>query len=216
MARILDREEMAGRCRKFGISRKTGHKIFRRCRDFGLDGLTDRSRRLYRQANQLPLQVESRILQPKQEHRSWGAAKVGEKLRRLDLGGQFPVITMPAGRFTLADGLDRVLMYTPHPSGPELSVQHYDASAFWDLPMEPSPYMATGRGAPRPRRTLHRRCSGTSGGDRGPVVQSRRGLHSGGEVLVPGQAPFLRRTCTNVLPRHLHGRSRRRRFRSGK
>jgi len=84
---------MAGLCREFGISRKTGYKIFRRYRNFGLDGLTDRSRRPYRQANQLPFQVESRIVQLKQEHPSWGAPKIREKLRRMDLGVQTPAIS---------------------------------------------------------------------------------------------------------------------------
>jgi putative transposase len=45
---------MAPLCRGFGISRKTGYKIFHRYKDCGLEGLTDRSRRPYRQANQLP------------------------------------------------------------------------------------------------------------------------------------------------------------------
>jgi transposase len=33
-------------CREFDISRKTGYKIFNRYKDCGLEGLTDRSRRL--------------------------------------------------------------------------------------------------------------------------------------------------------------------------
>ena len=49
--------KMAGLCREFGISRKTGYKIYTRYKDCGLDGLTDRSRRPYRHANQLPLQI---------------------------------------------------------------------------------------------------------------------------------------------------------------
>ena len=93
VARLLDGEKMAGLCREFGISRKTGYKIFRRYRDYGLDGLTDRSRRPYRQANQLPFQVESRIVQLKQEHPSWGAPKIREKLRRMDLGVNTPAIS---------------------------------------------------------------------------------------------------------------------------
>jgi putative transposase len=73
VAPLLDGEKMSGLCREFGISRKTGHKIFRRYRDFGLDGLTDRSSCRYRQANQLPFQVEPCIAQLKREHPSWGA-----------------------------------------------------------------------------------------------------------------------------------------------
>ena len=49
IARLLDGEKMAGLCREFGISRKTGYKIYARYKDCGLDGLTDRSRRPYRQ-----------------------------------------------------------------------------------------------------------------------------------------------------------------------
>lgn len=39
VARLLDGEKMAGLCREFGISRKTGYKIFNRYRDTGLEGL---------------------------------------------------------------------------------------------------------------------------------------------------------------------------------
>jgi hypothetical protein len=34
-------------CREFGISRKTGYKIFDRYQECGVEGLTDRSRRPY-------------------------------------------------------------------------------------------------------------------------------------------------------------------------
>jgi putative transposase len=93
VARLLDGEKMAVLCREFEISRKTGYKIFHRYKDCGLEGLTDRSRRPYRQAGQLPFQVESRIVQLKQEHPSWGAPKIREKLRRLALGIHTPAIS---------------------------------------------------------------------------------------------------------------------------
>ncbi len=57
----------------------------------GLEGLTDRSRRPYRQANRLPFQVETLILSLKREHPSWGAPKIRAKLRR-----RFPDIKPPA------------------------------------------------------------------------------------------------------------------------
>jgi transposase len=59
VARILDGEPMAALCREFGISRKTGYKIFDRYREHGLEALTDRSRRPVRYGNQLPQQLES-------------------------------------------------------------------------------------------------------------------------------------------------------------
>jgi len=53
VARLLDGESMSEVCREFGISRKTGYKIFTRYKDEGLEALTDRSRRPVRYANQL-------------------------------------------------------------------------------------------------------------------------------------------------------------------
>ena len=64
IARVLDGEPMARVCEEFSISRKTGYKILKRYRDCGVDGLTDRSRRPYLHANQLPLQIETLIEPP--------------------------------------------------------------------------------------------------------------------------------------------------------
>jgi len=91
IARLLDGEKMAAACRDFGISRKTGYKILTRYNEIGLDGLTDRSRRPYRQANQLPFQIEAQIVRLKQERPSWGAPKIREKLNRL-----YPDVHTPA------------------------------------------------------------------------------------------------------------------------
>ena len=93
VARLLDGEKMAALCREFDVSRKTGYKIFQRYKDCGLEGLTDRSRRPYRQANQLPLQVQTLIVRLKREHPSWGAPKIREKLRRQVLDVQLPAIS---------------------------------------------------------------------------------------------------------------------------
>src|SRR5258707_4186607 len=75
VARLLEGEKMAVLCREFDISRKTGYKIFSRYKACGMEGLTDRSRRPYRQANQLPFQVETLIVQLRREHSSLGGAK---------------------------------------------------------------------------------------------------------------------------------------------
>jgi len=85
VARLLDGEPMTDVCREFGISRKTGYKIFDRYKEHGLEALTDRSRRPVRYANQLPPQVEKLIVRLKQDKPHWGARKVRELLvRRLD------------------------------------------------------------------------------------------------------------------------------------
>jgi len=80
VARYLDGEKIAALCGEFGISRVTGHSIIDRYRDSGMEAFTDRRRRPYRQANQLPMQVEKLILLIKQEWPTWGAPKVRERL----------------------------------------------------------------------------------------------------------------------------------------
>jgi len=85
VAKLLDGESMTEVCREFGISRKTGYKVFQRYRDSGVEALTDRSRRPVRYANQLPSQIESLIVTLKREKPHWGARKIRELLvRRLD------------------------------------------------------------------------------------------------------------------------------------
>ena len=91
IARSLDGEQMAGLCREFGISRKTGYKILTRYNEVGLEGLTDRSRRPYRHANRLPFQIETLIVRLKQDKPSWGAPKIRERLARL-----YPDVHRPA------------------------------------------------------------------------------------------------------------------------
>ena len=82
---------MTGLCEEFGISRKTGYKIFNRYKECGLEALQDRSRRPVRYGNQLPMQVEKCILRLKKEKPSWGAKKLREKLVR-----KYPDIKPPA------------------------------------------------------------------------------------------------------------------------
>ena len=80
VARLLEGEAMSDLAREFGISRKTGYKIFNRYREHGLEALCDRSRRPWRYANQLPIQLESLIVRAKRERPHWGARKIRELL----------------------------------------------------------------------------------------------------------------------------------------
>lgn len=82
VARLLDGEAMSDLCRDFGISRKTGYKIFNRYKEAGLAALSDRSRRPVRYANQLPPQVENLIVRLKRDKPHWGARKIRELLLR--------------------------------------------------------------------------------------------------------------------------------------
>jgi putative transposase len=72
VARLLEGEKMAPLCVEFGISRKTGYKIFDRYKDTGVTAFTNRSRRPYRQANRLPAPIEATIVRLKREYPGWG------------------------------------------------------------------------------------------------------------------------------------------------
>jgi putative transposase len=91
VARLLDGEKMAGLCQEFGISRKTGYKIYDRYKDHGAEAFSDRSRRPYRHANQLPHAIEAQIVRLKSEYPMWGAPKIRERLRR-----KYPDLRCPA------------------------------------------------------------------------------------------------------------------------
>ncbi len=102
VGRLLDGEAMTEVCREFGISRKTGYKIFDRYREHGLEALTDRSRRPVRYANQLPGQIEALVVSLKRGKPHWGARKIRELLVRRLAGD----VRVPA-RSTIHAVLDR-------------------------------------------------------------------------------------------------------------
>jgi transposase InsO family protein len=102
VGRLLDGEAMTEVCREFGISRKTGYKIFDRYKEHGLEALTDRSRRPVRYANQLPAQIEGLIVSLKRGKPHWGARKIRELLVRRLAGD----VRVPA-RSTIHAVLDR-------------------------------------------------------------------------------------------------------------
>jgi len=91
VARLLEGESMASVCRDFSISRKTGYKIFDRYKNFGIEGLCDRSRRPHKPANQLPVQVIAALVGLKKQKPHWGAPKIRELFKR-----KHPTISLPA------------------------------------------------------------------------------------------------------------------------
>jgi hypothetical protein len=62
-------------CGEFGISRKTGYKIYDRYKDCGVHGL------------------EARVVRLKREYPGWGAPKIREKLRQHVAAPQCPAIS---------------------------------------------------------------------------------------------------------------------------
>ena len=91
IARLRDGEKMSELCREFQISRKTGYKIWTRYQASGLEALSDRSRRPYKQANRLPIQIENLIVSLKEEKPTWGAPKIRERLKQ-----KYPDVQVPA------------------------------------------------------------------------------------------------------------------------
>ena len=93
VARLLEGEKMAPLCAEFGISRKTGYKIFDRYKDCGVQAFSDRSHRAHRQANRLPAPIEATIVRLKRGYPGWGAPKIREKLRQQFTGPHLPAIS---------------------------------------------------------------------------------------------------------------------------
>jgi transposase InsO family protein len=92
--RLMEGEEMSLLCREFGISRKTGYKIYDRYKEQGLQALSDRSRRPFRYGNQLPAQIETSIVRFKKEKPHWGARKIRELLiRRIPNDVRIPAVS---------------------------------------------------------------------------------------------------------------------------
>ena len=88
--RLDDGERMSDLCREFGISRKTGYKIWNRYNEGGLDGLFDESKKPLSNPNQTPESVERIILKLKKERETWGPTKLREYLMKKHRNISFP------------------------------------------------------------------------------------------------------------------------------
>jgi len=130
VARLLEGEKMAPLCAEFGISRKTGYKIYDRYNDCGVQAFTDRSRRPYRQANRLPPQLEAVIVRLKREYPGWGAPKIREKLRQQCLGPPLPAISTVHAVLDRYSLVRRRRRRRPTATGTELS-RPTESNALW-------------------------------------------------------------------------------------
>jgi putative transposase len=88
--RLEDGERMSELCREFGISRKTGYKIYSRFQDLGPAGLYDESRAPKRQWQQTPREIEDLIVKLRKRHVTWGPKKLKAYLERKRPGLTFP------------------------------------------------------------------------------------------------------------------------------
>lgn len=93
VSRCLDGEKMTDLCREFGVSRKTGYKIYNRYVANGLAGLSDESRKPKKLANLTDSGVASLILKYKREKPTWGAPKLRELFLRKHQNIKAPAIS---------------------------------------------------------------------------------------------------------------------------
>src|ERR1700688_2872439 len=68
-------------CRRFGISRQTGHLYLRRHRETGAAGLEDRSRRPLSCPRRSPDVIEKKIVDLRKANPAWGGRKLARVLR---------------------------------------------------------------------------------------------------------------------------------------
>lgn len=101
VGRLVEGEKMSDLCREFGISRKTGYKIYARFEANGLDGLKDHSKAARNRPNQTDKSMERAIIQVRLEHPTWGAPKIKGYLQK-----KHGSIVVPA-RSTIHAILDR-------------------------------------------------------------------------------------------------------------
>lgn len=116
---------MSEACRRSGVSRKTGHKIWNRWLSDGVDGLRDRSRRPHTSPTRTPRFVEELIIDLRQKHRDWGPKKLTKVM-----SNRFPDLELPAPS-TIAAILKREGLVKPrkrqrkhtHPGQPFIEVK---------------------------------------------------------------------------------------------
>lgn len=71
---------IAARCRRFGVSRKTGYKWLARFVRDGAAGLGDRSRRPRRSPAQTPAAIEAAVIALRKRQPAWGGRKLTRRL----------------------------------------------------------------------------------------------------------------------------------------
>jgi transposase InsO family protein len=87
------KEEIAGLCREFGISRTTGYYWLKRLREGErIEALRERSRRPHHSPRQTAAEIEQRVVEERKRRPDWGARKLRVLLQRE--GIDKPVVTI--------------------------------------------------------------------------------------------------------------------------
>src|SRR5512141_2342916 len=90
VSRLEQGERMTDLCVEFGISRKTGHKIWSRYNREGPSGLEDASRAPKRVANKTTVETEQRLVALRRQHPTWGGRKMRDWLCEHEPSVQWP------------------------------------------------------------------------------------------------------------------------------
>lgn len=77
-------------CRRFGISPQTAYKWLGRFATEGINGLTDRSRRPQCSPSLTPVDIQSRVIELRQQHPAWGGRKISRRLHDLGMASVAP------------------------------------------------------------------------------------------------------------------------------
>ena len=77
----MGEESISELCRRFGISRKTGYKRINRFREYGYEGLGDRSSAPHSHPNATSPEVARQLIEAKRAHPTWGPKKLVAWLR---------------------------------------------------------------------------------------------------------------------------------------
>jgi transposase InsO family protein len=91
VARLQEGDRMVDLCREYGISRKTGHKIWVRFQADGLRGLEDRRRTPERIPHRTSPELRAVLVKARKAHPSWGPRKLKAWLEEKQKG-----ITLPS------------------------------------------------------------------------------------------------------------------------
>jgi len=103
---------MSDLCREYGISRKTGHKIWNRFQALGIDGLRDESRAPHRIPHRTRDELVELIVAERKKHPTWGAKKLKDVIERRDQ------LVLPS-ESTVGDILKRAGLVTPRRERPK-------------------------------------------------------------------------------------------------
>ena len=139
-------------CRRFGISRQTGHAYLRRYRDAGAAGLTDRSRRPRNSPRQCPADIEEKVVALRRLHPAWGGRKLARRLRDLAVAG------VPSAS-TITEILRRHALLDPAETDKHTAFQRFERSRpnqLWQMDFKG--HIALGVGRCHPLTVLDDHC----------------------------------------------------------